>query len=67
MATRESKRCPLCALREAAAISDEARQRETGADVWSLTSKGVRLLARTRRQREAASMARYHDERETCA
>ncbi len=66
----QSKRCPVCALRETV-ISDEARQRETGGDVWSLTAKGRAVLAEMARheqaEREAASWQRYFDVMETCA
>jgi hypothetical protein len=58
MATQEAKRCPLCGLRQSAAISDEARTRETGGDTWRLTAKGARILEEMR-QREATSYRNY--------
>jgi hypothetical protein len=64
---KQSRRCPLCQLREQAAISDEARIRDVSEDTWRLIAKGARILAEERRVREAASMARYHDVLETCA
>jgi hypothetical protein len=85
MATQDAKRrCPLCGLREEAAVSDESRRRDVSGDTWTLTPLGVATLAaqrrapglalrltraayEQRREREAASMRRYHDEMETPA
>lgn len=71
MATQQqqpAKRCPLCGLREHAAVSDESRRRDVSLDTWSITPKGTALLAtlalRThateRATREQAYWFAYH-------
>ncbi len=51
----DPKRCPLCGLRERAAVSEESRRRDVSQDTWRLTTLGERALIEfSRRQRARA-------------
>jgi hypothetical protein len=47
--TDTDRRCVLCGLREAAAVSDESRRRDVSGDPWRLTEGGQAVVLLTRR------------------
>jgi hypothetical protein len=59
MGAQDVKRCPLCGLREHAAVSDESRRRDVSADTWAITPLGRAWLAEWA-QRERQYWDRYH-------
>ncbi len=54
MKTQPAKRCPLCRLRERAAVSEESRQRDVSEDTWTVTPLGAAVLARLTWQKRPA-------------